>query len=219
MSSVVREEFGPTLPELLGPRVRALPRAGRFLLVAVAVAVVAAVAWLALRPATGRTTVVVRKPVAYNLIYTTGLHRVAPQGHETLRLRTAAGAGAPQSFTVSPLAVPEYRGDVTAMLTFMSVALTDEMQRTVPGFVSRGDGRARINNSPGYQIFYQARIGGRTVYGRRIMLVPGVPHPREGVDIDLRTARSPAVPTVDAVGNNGLLKTPLRSLRFGTDRP
>ncbi|MEA2357643.1 MAG: hypothetical protein QOI62_903, partial [Solirubrobacteraceae bacterium] len=27
--SVVRSEFGPTLPELLGPRVRALPRLGR----------------------------------------------------------------------------------------------------------------------------------------------------------------------------------------------
>jgi hypothetical protein len=27
--SVVREEFGPTLPELLAPRVRALPRAAQ----------------------------------------------------------------------------------------------------------------------------------------------------------------------------------------------
>jgi hypothetical protein len=38
-------------------------------------------------------------------------------------------------------------------------------------------------------------------------------------DIDLRAARSPAIPNVDAIGNNGVLKTPLRSFRFGTARP
>ena len=33
------------------------------------------------------------------------------------------------------------------------------------------------------------------------------------------SARSPAVPRADAVAANGALKTPYRSLRFGTERP
>jgi hypothetical protein len=92
----------------------------------------------------------------------------------------------------------------------------------VPGFVLRSEGRARINTSPGYQIVYQVQIGGHTGYGRRVLLVPDPgtePHPRVAADLDLRSTRSPAIPNADAIGNNGVLKTPLRSFRFGTARP
>jgi hypothetical protein len=218
--SVVREEFGPTLPELLAPRMRRLPRAARVALVALAVAVTAALVWLVMRPTPGQAAIVVRKPIAFNLITTQGVQRVAPRSGELLRLRAAVGA--PQTFTVRPLAIPPYRGDVTAELTFMASGLIDDMQAHVPGFVLRSEGRARINTSPGYQIVYQVQIGGHTGYGRRVLLVPdpGVEaHPRIAADIDLRSARSPAIPNADAVGANGLLKTPLRSFRFGTDRP
>jgi hypothetical protein len=217
--SVVRPEFGPTLPELLGPRVRALPRPLVWALAALAAAAVAALAWAVVRPAPGRETLVVHRPVAFNILAPTGLRRVAPRAGEVLRLETPAGAADPQTYAVRPLRLPAYRGDVSATLTLLSVALVDEMQRTIPGFVWRGDGKARINDSPGYQIVYQARDGARTFYGRRVLLMPGTPAPREGVDLDLRSARSPAVPTVDAVGANGLLKLPLRSFRFGTERP
>ena len=67
--SVVRPEFGPTLPELLVPRVRALPRAGQVVLAAVAAAVVVALGLaLVLGGGEDRTTVVVREPIAYNLV-------------------------------------------------------------------------------------------------------------------------------------------------------
>jgi hypothetical protein len=218
--SLVREEFGPTLPELLAPRVRGLPRVARVALGALAVAVVVALAWLVLRPTPGQTAIVVRKPIDFNLITTQGVRRVAPRGGELLRLQAAAGPA--QTFTVGRLAIPPYRGDVTAELTFMASGLIDDMQAHVPGFVLRSEGRARVNTSPGYQISYQAQIGGHTGYGRRVLLVPdpGIEsHPRVAADIDLRAARSPAIPNADAVGNNGLLKTPLRSFRFGTQRP
>ena len=86
---------------------------------------------------------------------------------------------------------------------------------TIPGFVWRGDGRTRVNDAAGYQILYQARIGGRTTYGRRVLVVPDVedgPPPREGIDLDLRAARSVAVPNIDSVGRNGALKLPLTLL-------
>ncbi|MGZ6643708.1 MAG: hypothetical protein ACXVFT_18025, partial [Solirubrobacteraceae bacterium] len=61
---------------------------------------------------------------------------------------------------------------------------------------------------------------GRTVYGKRVLLVPGYdPPPRQGLDITMQAMRSGQVPSADSVGLNGALKTSYRSLRFGTERP
>src|SRR4051794_17427937 len=112
--SVVRPEFGPTLPELLGPRVRALPRAGRLALGAVAAVVVLALAFALLRAGgTDRAEVVVREPIAYNLVSPPALQKAQPRGRETLRLESAPGAADPQSFAVTPFRLPAYRGDST----------------------------------------------------------------------------------------------------------
>jgi hypothetical protein len=164
----------------------------------------------------------VRAPTAFNLLQPRGLERVRPRGREVLRLQTRAGTAAPQRFTARPLRLAPYRGDVSAALMMLSPRMIDDMGATVPGFVWRGDGKARVNDATGYQILYQAKIGGRTVYGRRVLVVPDVedgPPPRAGMDLDLRSARSPAVPNIDSVGRNGALKLPLTSFRFGTERP
>jgi hypothetical protein len=222
--SVVRPEFGPTLAEVVAPRVRALPRAGRLAFWALVAVLAVLVVLAALRLARGddRAHAIVREPVAYNLVYGEGLARVAPRGRETLRLQTPAGAAAPQSFAVTPMRVAPYEGDVTAALMGLSPNMIERMRSELPGFVWRGDGRVNINKQPGYEIIYQYRRDGRTTYGRRIMLVPDPDTdgaPREGVDITLLATRSPAVPRVDAVGTEGQLRTALRSLRFGTERP
>ena len=222
--SVVRPEFGPTLPELLAPRVRALPRAAQIALAVLAALVVAGAVYVVVhrREADERPQAVVRSPIAYNLLYTAPLERVAPRGRETLRLQTRAGASAPQSFTVTPYKLPPYKGDATGILTLQSANMITQMRRTIPGFVWRGDGRVNYNRQPGYEILYQAKIDGRTTYGRRTILLPGGDTPpREGVDIWMVAARSDTVPRVDAVGatNGTALKTAIRSFRFGTERP
>src|SRR5689334_24663631 len=127
--SVVRPEFGPTLPELVGPRVRALPRAVRLGLVALAALVIVVVA-AALLLRHGRDTrpqAVVRAPVAFNLLYPKPLERVRPRGGEVLRLQTPAGTGAPQSFAVTPMTLPPYRGDVSAALLGVSAQVVAQM--------------------------------------------------------------------------------------------
>jgi hypothetical protein len=216
--SVVREEFGPTLPELLGSRLGVPARKAWLALAAVAVVAVAVVLWLSLRPTPGETAVVVRKPVTFNLVYTDALRREAPQAGESLRLHTRSGP--PQSFAVRPLSIPPYKGDVSAALTFMSARLIDEMAAHYQGFIWRSDGRVNINKQPGYQIVFQARVNGRTTYGRRVLLVAAPdPPPHSGLDITMLAARSTAVPKADAVAANGALKTAYRSLRFGADRP
>ena len=182
---------------------------------------VALVAWRLLGGGeTALPSVVVRTPVAYNLAYAPQARRVAPEGRETLRIASPPGATAPYSFAVSTLRLPGYRGDVSAELTLLSATLIEQMRARIPGFVYRGDGRVNVNRQPGYQIVYQARIGGKTVYGKRVLLVPGYdPPPRAGLDVTLQAERSGAVPSANAVGLNGALKTSLRSLRFGTERP
>jgi hypothetical protein len=220
--SVVRPGFGPTLPELLGPRVRALPRAGRIVLAALAALVVVALPAVFLRARTDdRIPVVVREPIAYNLVHTEALQQVRPHGRETLRLETPPATADPQRFAVTPFRLPPYRGDSTGVLTGMSPNLIARMRRTIPGFVWRSDGRVNYNRQPGYEIVFQARIGGRTWYGRRTLLVPGGDAPpREGVDIMIMAARSEAIPHVDALASSqGALKTAIRSFRFGTERP
>jgi hypothetical protein len=216
--SVVREEFGPTLPELVGRRLGVRARTVWLALVAVGVVAAVVVAWLALRPDPNESTVVVHEPVTYNLIYPDGLRRVAPRSGETLRLQSRSGP--PQSFVVHTLRLAPYKGDVNASLTFLSSNLIDEMRGQYQDFVWRGDGRVNINKQPGYQIIFQARVGGRTTYGRRVLLVAQPdPPPREGVDLTILAARSPSVPNLDSVGATGALKTAYRSFRFGTDRP
>lgn len=217
--SVVRPEFGPTLPELLAPRVRRWPLTVRLALVAAGIAVLGALIWLALRPDPTRRPLIVREPVTFNLLYSSeGLARVPARTGEVLRLHTRSDA-APQSFAVSGLRLPAYRGDVLAQLTLRSAGMIQDMRRALPGFVWRGDGHTSINRQPGYLILFQARIDGRTTYGKRVMLMPDSEAPRAGLDITLLSTRSNTVPSVEAVGANGLLKTPLRSLRFGEDRP
>ena len=214
----MREEFGPTLPELVGRRLGVRTRTVWLALAAIAAVAVVVVAWLALRPDPNQSTVVVREPVTYNLIFPDALQRVAPRSGETLRLRSRSGP--PQSFVVHPLRLQPYKGDVTAALTFMSARLIDEMRGQYQDFVWRGDGRVNINKQPGYQIIFQAHVDGHTTYGRRVLLVAKPdPPPREGVDLTILAARSPSVPNLDSVGATGALKTAYRSFRFGTDRP
>jgi hypothetical protein len=216
--SVVREEFGPTLPELVGRQLGVRTRTVWLALAAIGAVAVVVVAWLALRPDPNQSTVVVREPVTYNLIFPDALQRVAPRSGETLRLQSRSGP--PQSFVVHPLRLQPYKGDVTAALTFMSARLIDEMRGQYQDFVWRGDGRVNINKQPGYQIIFQAHVDGHTTYGRRVLLVAEPdPPPREGVDLTILAARSPSVPNLDSVGATGALKTAYRSFRFGTDRP
>jgi hypothetical protein len=216
--SVVREEFGPTLPEVVGGRLGVRPRTVWRALAAIGAVAVAVLAWLALRPTPNQSGVVVHDPVTYNLIYPDALRRAAPHSGETLRLQSRSGP--PQSLVVHTLRLAPYKGDVNAALTFLSSSLIDQMRGQYQDFVWRGDGRVNINKQPGYQIIFQARVDGRTTYGRRVLLVAKPdPPPREGVDMTILAARSPSVPNLDSVGATGALKTAYRSFRFGTDRP
>jgi hypothetical protein len=215
--SAVRPEFGPTLPELLGPRIRALPRLARLALWGLAALVVALLVYaLLLRGdgATAKRAVIVRKPVAFNFVYRAPFRKEAPLKGELARVGSKD-----QSFSVRELRLPAYRGDAVGFLPLYAATLQDQMARDLPGFAWRSDGRANINKQQGFEIVFQfRRSDGRLMYGRRILLLPTVTA-RQGADIWAVAPRSPAIVRADDVGHNGGLKTALRSFRFGTERP
>jgi hypothetical protein len=217
---LVKPEYGPSLPALM----RTWPRPRRLAVTAaLALVVVVAVALAVLRVVrndANTSVAVVQGPPAFNLIWRNDLKRVAPNPGELLRLENRSGAGLLQRFLVRPLHLAPYRGDVFGVLPLYAATVTmREIRQDYPDAIERGEGKARINELPGYQVIFQTNVGGHVAYGRRILLLPDEPGVREGAQLEMLVTRSPAVPRADAVGGNGPLKTPLRSFRFGTERP
>lgn len=204
--SVVKAAYGPSLPELLGPRRwRALAVAG----VVLGVAALAAVLW----PSSERV-IVARGPVAFNFIYGGGL---APAGAAKVEQRV--GSVFVQSMEVDVLRLPAYRGDPGGTLPILADRLTGELSRRYAGFQVVSEGRARINENPGYGISWIGRVAGRRIFGRDYLLVPDEPAPRAGARVALRSTYRGGVSSALDVGAVGPLKRSLRSFRFGTERP
>lgn len=214
--SAVRPEFGPTLPELLAPRLRRLPRAARFALAALALLVVLGLAKVLFGGGGSAALrgIVVREPIAANFVYRAPFHKLTPGPGELAKVGAANG----QSFAVRELRVAPYRGDAAGMLPVLASQLEAKMERELPGFQWRYDGRTNVNRIQGYEILFQYRPNGKLTYGRRILLLPTVTA-TQGVDLLLLSPRMNSVIRYDAIGRNGGLKTSLRSFRFGTQRP
>ncbi|HWI73312.1 MAG TPA: hypothetical protein VNT55_15250 [Baekduia sp.] len=215
--SAVRPEFGPTLPELLGPRIRVLPRVVRLALAVLGALVVLLLLYALFLRGDGvkaKRAVIVREPVAFNFVYRAPFRKEAPQAGELARVGSKD-----QSFSVRELKLPAYRGDAAGFLPLYAATLEAQMAKDLPGFAWRADGRTNINKQQGFEIVFQfRRSDGTLTYGRRTLLLPNVTA-RQGADIWAIAPRSPSVVRADDVGHNGGLKTALRSFRFGTERP
>lgn len=223
--ATLRPEFGPGLPDLLAPRLRWSVRRTRRALLALFALLVFVQGTRVVASSGSRLTddVIVLEPIAFTLGYRDGLERVRPRAGETLRLQTLAGAKTDERFTVASLRLAPYDGDQAGLLPILAAREVERLRASFPTeFRYRGDGRARINEIPGHQILFQTRLDGRLYYGKRFFLLPELEppaRPREGVVITLLSRYSKATPSVDAVGFFGLTKGPLRSFRFGTERP
>lgn len=224
--ALLRPGFGPTLPELVAPRLGwTVKRTALVLAGVLAVLVLVQGFRVVTSDRSGLVNdVLVREPVAFTLGYRAGLDRVTPRGDEEFRLQTRPGGKTTERFTVAPFRVQPYTGDTAGILPIVASREVATLRKEFPDeFRFRGDGRARINLIPGHQLLFQFRQGGRLWYGKRYLLLPEVEPPaqaRIGAVITVLAQRDGlAFPTVDAVGTFGLMKGPLRSFRFGTERP
>ena len=77
------------------------------------------------------------------------------------------------SYTVSSVTLPPYRGAPGGVLAVLGANRLRELRATAPGFVPSNppEGRTRVNDSTGYQVTWRERRDGRTIYARDIWLV------------------------------------------------
>ena len=135
----VRDEYGPTLGQLLAPRWHAASRARR-VSVSVCAGTLLALA-LALALTLLNATYAHGGRVPFSFQYR-GLYRVAPEAGGFVRVDRRYGDGALEySFAVAPLRLPAYSGELTGEIPLYAGRVIEGLARRYPDFALRGEGR------------------------------------------------------------------------------
>jgi hypothetical protein len=220
-SPPVKPQFGPTLPDLLAPRIDSLPRIVARILAALVVVVVVVVVMIVVR---------LHDPVysyagppaslKFNTSYSRAMTREPVRRPTLLALRQNSSVGLAASFEIATLRLPRYSGEISGLLPVIATNLIRHLTAADPSFVLWSQGRTRINLVPGYTFTFQRTIGGRPYWGRYVLLTPDISGDREALEISMLTdpallavAKPPITP--DSVASVGVLFEPLERLRFG----
>jgi hypothetical protein len=211
--SVVRPEYGPSLPQVLQARFGVPTRVAGAVVVALVVVAVA----VALVARGGDVAYLHSGKPVFNLRYSGGaLHKSPPKPGILFQLIGRRGDLFLQSMTVRPLHLPPYRGAVSGLLPVFAEPHVRAVSHRFQDFLPLGEGKARVGDAPGYQVGFRAKLDGRTVYGREILIVPDQPGAREGVVLTILQTNAAGAHAVDDVGTVGAIKKAYRSFRFGT---
>jgi hypothetical protein len=218
----VQSRYGPTLPEILAPRLRGVPpvlRVGVPVLIA-AIALLA-VAYKLFKGPPGQQ-VIVRHPITFNFRFQSPLHKVPPLAGELVRLeahRHDAQRTFLSSFAVRPMRLPAYRGQVGAVLPAYATTFERSLGQRYANLEIVEEGRQRVVNEVAYAIFFTARLGKRHLSGRDILLPDPKPGSRDGLELELISTPAGGAGPPASVGNAEPLATPLHTFRFGTSGP
>ena len=223
MPALVKPEFGPSLPELAGPRLRTVPR---WVLWAAAAAsallvVLAVVGWLLVRTPT--RTIEVKSPVAFSVTYPSeSLKRLPASGTQVVRLSSPAGTPNPVELEFRKVELPPglapTEGQREAAFPLLGPQLIEQMRSEDPNFVVRGEQAVNYGGQAGFQIYYQTERDGKTWYGRRILLFSDNLEDNVGVDVDALALRpeNGGPKTVWEVAQADPLLRTLRSIRLAS---
>jgi hypothetical protein len=216
MSSIVRPEFGESLPTKLGPKWRALGRLPRALIIAAAAVLVLVIIALLLGAGSPTKRVEVGAPVPFQLGYNGDLlQQRLTVGRESLRLETPAGVAAKRSFTVEPLLLPSYQGSIQGVLPLRAEKITAAAGASDPSFATIAEGPLLLGDQPGYEILYRFVRGGRSFYGRRVLLFPAQSGARTGLDVTMTAVRGDGALTAPSLALQAPLREPFESLVIG----
>jgi hypothetical protein len=215
---LLQPEFGETLPALLRRR-RGIPER-RTWLAAAAVVVALLVAYGLLHdPLDGKTQVVHRGKPEFNVLYTPGAIRpVAPRRGE---LQRYVGRRGPLRVEVAvrPLRLPAYRGDIAGMLPVYSTTYAASLAARLPRFEVTGEGRARVQGAPGYEVAFRFGPPDDRTTGQDVLVVPpDEPGARDGAIISYRERRGGVQPGARTKAVLKAARSAFRSFKFGTDR-
>jgi hypothetical protein len=169
---LVLPEYGPTLPELARRRIGWRERTTVALLFALAALI--ALGLFVVRPEVDPLAKYVHHddPV-FNILYRrSALHPVAPQGAELVRLQGKRGR-LTVTIAVERLQLPPASGDIAhGLLPAFASQHVDELRRALPQFQLRAEGRARVNNAPGYEVRFRTGPPRRRTFGNDLMILP-----------------------------------------------
>jgi hypothetical protein len=213
--AAMKAEYGPTLGRTLAPRWRAASSAARAAVIAGVLALVAVLVAAALT--LENTSYSHSGSVPFSFSYR-GLYKAAPERGGYVRVRSLGNEGELKySFAVNPLVLPPYTGDAAAELPLYADTYIRGLAGIRPGFVLIGEGFARtsLRGLPGYEVLYKARVQGRDVYGRDMLLLPKPRGVREGVAIVMLGEPSGQINGAAKVGSTGVLAHPLKTFSFG----
>jgi hypothetical protein len=223
VAALVKPEYGPSLPELAGPRLRALPRWVLWAAVGASVLLVALAfaGWLVVRTPT--RTIKVKEPVAFSVTYPSeSLERLPASGTQVVRLASPAGTPNPVELEFSrielPAGVVPTEGSREAVFPLVSSRLIEQMRRDYPDFVVRGEQAVNYGGQAGYQIYYQTERDGKTWYGRRTLLFSDNLEDNVGVDVNalaLRPEKGGPMTVWEVAQADPLLRT-LRSVKLAS---
>ncbi|HEX2017184.1 MAG TPA: hypothetical protein VGN69_10845 [Solirubrobacteraceae bacterium] len=215
MPSPVKPEFGPTLPQVVAPRLAALSPGARRLVRLAALGLGALlVAGLALFPwhrhysHTGA--------VDFDLHYSRSLHRVTPDPGGFVKLEQDRRGRLVQSLAVNPVRLPAYRGLPGGELPLFAVGYIQRLAARHRDFRLISEGKTRVNTAPGYAVLYTARLGPRTLYGRDDLLVPDSPGRRDGVAIEMLATPEANVNGTTGLGSLGPVGAVVRGFNLGS---
>ena len=213
---LVLPEYGPTGPELL--RRRFGPRARRMLVAVVAVVVLALALLIATRSGDGLTTLEHRSAPVFTLLHPAEqVRRVKPATGELVRLQSRRGP-LEITVTVRRLTLPAYSGSVSGFLPVYADRHARALAAEVPGFIPRSDGKARVNDAPGYQLRYRTGTENRP-HDRDRHLRRAEDGRRDGVILRYRQTNPPRPLTEPERDLVKATRKAFRSFRFGLDRP
>ncbi len=213
MASIpLKPEYGPTLGELLAPAWHSASRLVQALVVAGGVGLLALAAGAALTLENSHYSHGGAAPFSFSY---RGLYRAAPAAGEYVQVRNPARGPLRNSFAVGPLRLPPYSTSLSAELPLYATSYILGLRHRYGGFVLRGEGKTRVNTVPAYTIAYTARVAGRTVYGRDILLLPERRGARAGVHIVMLSSPTSQVTSPLLVGTAGVLERPLETFTLG----
>lgn len=220
----VAEEPPPSDSTLPDPTLLALARRGsRWAQLGVAALVVMAlIALLALtvlrpgKPVGGGGTVTIDGSPSYQLAYARGELRVAEQEGGGVVFVDARPEDQGSRLVITPLELPAYQGSPTGVLPLMAAEVKSTVaQRFDPGSVRfQDEGLVNVGAEPGYQLSYVAKRNAETWYGRAVVAVKDVDGERRALLMDGQEERSSRIVGPRAVGRQGDLRRPMRTLDF-----
>ena len=160
-------------------------------------------------------------PPAFNLVYAPSAFEEVPAQNGELARISGRRRAATVTIAVRRVEVPPYgAGDVVGgHLPLLAEERIEQLGEQYGQVGVYEEGKARINEWPGYQIGFDARDGDKRIYGRDAYVFPDDPSATEGVLLSMRRIVRRRDNSAAAEEFADLAKEAFASFAFGADRP